>query len=46
MEIWEKHLPKNWEGFDVEVLCYDILENVGDVNAKQVSWVAAESRMC
>jgi D-3-phosphoglycerate dehydrogenase len=24
-------------GFDVEVLCYDILENVGNANAKQVS---------
>jgi D-3-phosphoglycerate dehydrogenase len=24
-------------GFEVEVLCYDIQENVGDANAKQVS---------
>jgi phosphoglycerate dehydrogenase-like enzyme len=27
---------KLW-GFDVEVLCYDIQDNVGDANAKQVS---------
>jgi D-3-phosphoglycerate dehydrogenase len=35
-EIWGKLSPKK-RGFDVEVLCYDILENVGDANAKQVS---------
>jgi D-3-phosphoglycerate dehydrogenase len=29
---------KKLRGFDVEVLCYDILENVGDANAKQVSF--------
>jgi D-3-phosphoglycerate dehydrogenase len=28
-EIWGKLSPKK-RGFDVEVLCYDILENVGD----------------
>jgi len=28
---------KKLRGFDVEVLCYDILENVGNANARQVS---------
>jgi len=32
-----KSFAKKLQGFDVEVLCYDILENVGDENAKQVS---------
>jgi D-3-phosphoglycerate dehydrogenase len=32
-----KSFAKKLCGFDVEVLCYDILENVGDANAKQVS---------
>lgn len=32
-----KAFAKKLRGFDVEVLCYDILEQVGDVNAKQVS---------
>jgi D-3-phosphoglycerate dehydrogenase len=32
-----KAFAKKLRGFDVEVLCYDILPNVGDVNAKQVS---------
>lgn len=32
-----KSFAKKLRGFDVEVLCYDILDNVGDVNAKQVS---------
>lgn len=32
-----KWFAKKLSGFDVEVLCYDILENVGDANAKQVS---------
>lgn len=32
-----KSFAKKLRGFDVDVLCYDILENVGDVNAKQVS---------
>lgn len=32
-----KSFAKKLKGFDVEVLCYDILENVGDANAKQVS---------
>jgi D-3-phosphoglycerate dehydrogenase len=32
-----KSFAKKLRGFDVEVLCYDIKENVGDANAKQVS---------
>lgn len=32
-----KAFAKKLQGFDVEVLCYDILPNVGDKNAKQVS---------
>ncbi|MNX70177.1 D-3-phosphoglycerate dehydrogenase [compost metagenome] len=32
-----KSFAKKLRGFDTEVLCYDIKENVGDSNAKQVS---------
>lgn len=32
-----KSLAKKLQGFEVEVVCYDVLENVGDANAKQVS---------
>jgi D-3-phosphoglycerate dehydrogenase / 2-oxoglutarate reductase len=32
-----KSFAKKLKGFDVEVLCYDILDNLGDKNAKQVS---------
>ncbi|MCV9931938.1 2-hydroxyacid dehydrogenase [Flavobacterium sp. LS1R47] len=32
-----KAFAKKLRGFDVEVLCYDIKDNVGDENAKQVS---------
>ena len=32
-----KAFTKKLRGFDVEVLCYDIMPNVGDENAKQVS---------
>lgn len=32
-----KSFAKKLRGFEVKVLCYDILENVGDANAKQVS---------
>jgi D-3-phosphoglycerate dehydrogenase len=32
-----KAFAKKLRGFDVEILCYDIKENVGDANAKQVS---------
>ena len=33
-----KAFAKKLRGFDVEVLCFDILANVGDANAKQVSF--------
>ena len=32
-----KAFAKRLKGFGVEVICYDILENLGDENAKQVS---------
>jgi D-3-phosphoglycerate dehydrogenase len=32
-----KAFSKKLRGFEVEVLCYDIKENVGDANARQVS---------
>ena len=32
----KKSFAKKLRGFDVNVLCYDILSNVGDANAKQV----------
>ncbi|MEG0850839.1 MAG: NAD(P)-dependent oxidoreductase, partial [Flavobacterium sp.] len=32
-----KAFAKKLRGFDVEVLCYDIQDNVGDENARQVS---------
>lgn len=32
-----KAFAKKLRGFDIEVLCYDIKEGVGDANAKQVS---------
>jgi D-3-phosphoglycerate dehydrogenase / 2-oxoglutarate reductase len=32
-----KAFAKKLRGFDVEVLCYDIKENVGDANARQVA---------
>ena len=32
-----KCFAKKLRGFDIEVLCYDIQENVGDSNARQVS---------
>ncbi len=32
-----KAFAKKLRGFDVEVICYDIKENVGDENAKQIS---------
>lgn len=32
-----KAFAKKLRGFDVKVLCYDILDNIGDANAKQVT---------
>ena len=40
-----KSFAKKLRGFDVKVLCYDILENVGDSNAKQVSFEAFQQEV-
>lgn len=40
-----KSFAKKLRGFDVEVLCYDILENVGDENAKQVSLAELQQKV-
>ncbi len=39
-----KSFAKKLRGFDVEVLCYDIQENVGDSNARQVSLEELQKR--
>lgn len=39
-----KSFAKKLRGFDVEVLCYDIQENVGDENATQVSLVELQKK--
>ncbi len=39
-----KAFAKKLRGFDVEVLCYDILPNVGDKNAKQVSLLEIQQK--
>lgn len=39
-----KSFAKKLQGFDVEVLCYDIQENVGDTNATQVSLQELQER--
>jgi D-3-phosphoglycerate dehydrogenase len=39
-----KSFAKKLRGFDVEVLCYDILPDVGDENAKQVSLTELQSK--
>ncbi|WP_223552152.1 2-hydroxyacid dehydrogenase [Aestuariivivens sp. NBU2969] len=39
-----KAFAKKLKGFNVEVLCYDIKENVGDENAKQVSLGVLQER--
>lgn len=39
-----KSFAKKLRGFDVEVLCYDILKDVGDGNARQVSLEELQSR--
>jgi D-3-phosphoglycerate dehydrogenase len=39
-----KSFAKKLRGFDVEVLCYDILTDVGDENAKQVSLTELQSK--
>jgi D-3-phosphoglycerate dehydrogenase len=40
-----KAFAKKLRGFDVDVLCYDIKDNVGDKNAKQVSLQEFEERV-
>jgi len=40
-----KSFAKKLRGFDVEVLCYDILQDVGDENAKQVSLAELQSKV-
>jgi len=39
-----KSFAKKLKGFDVEILCYDILPMVGDSNAKQVSLEELQSK--
>ena len=36
---------KKLRGFEVDILCYDIQENVGDENAKQVSFVEFQEKV-
>lgn len=40
-----KSFAKKLRGFDVEVLCYDIKENVGDENCRQVSLHELQERI-
>lgn len=40
-----KSFAKKLRGFDVQVLCYDIQENVGDENAQQVSLQELQERV-
>ncbi|MEN9875136.1 MAG: hypothetical protein RLZZ529_133 [Bacteroidota bacterium] len=40
-----KAFAKKLGGFEVEVLCYDIQENVGDENAKQVSFAELQKKV-
>lgn len=39
-----KSFAKRISGFDVKTLCYDILDNVGDQFARQVSWEKLQSQ--
>ena len=39
-----KAFAKKLSGFEVEVICYDILENVGDHNARQVDLVELQQK--
>jgi D-3-phosphoglycerate dehydrogenase len=39
-----KSFAKKLQGFEVEVLCYDILENIGDNNARQVSLIELQQK--
>ena len=40
-----KAFAKKLGGFEVEVLCYDIQENVGDTNARQVSFAEFQEKV-
>ena len=40
-----KAFAKKLRGFEVDVLCYDIQENVGDANAKQVSFAEFQQKV-
>lgn len=40
-----KSFAKKLKGFNVDVLCYDILPNVGDENATQVSLIELQNRV-
>ena len=40
-----KAFAKKLRGFEVDVLCYDIQENVGDANAKQVSFAEFQKKV-
>ncbi len=40
-----KAFAKKLGGFEVEVLCYDIQENVGDANARQVSFAEFQEKV-
>jgi D-3-phosphoglycerate dehydrogenase len=40
-----KAFAKKLDGFDVDVLCYDIQENVGDANARQVSFAEFQEKV-
>jgi len=39
-----KSFAKKLRGFDVNVICYDILDGVGDLNAKQVSLAEVQQK--
>ncbi|THF48202.1 hydroxyacid dehydrogenase [Flavobacterium supellecticarium] len=39
-----KSFAKKLRGFEVEVLCYDILDHVGDANARQVSLLELQKK--
>lgn len=40
-----KAFAKKLRGFEVDVLCYDIQENVGDANAKQISFAEFQQKV-
>ena len=40
-----KAFAKKLRGFDANVLCYDIQENIGDANAKQVSFAEFQQKV-